>query len=338
MHTSSMARPGVSIRRSADRHQTRIGWLHGRHSFDTGIDPLGADTHHGVLVVSNHDTIAPRSGFETHPHRNMEIVTWVLNGSLVHQDSAGHTGVIYPNLAQRMTATGIRHSEKNDRSAVNPGADRPLDLIQMWVVPDEPEVVPGYEQLELDPSDLQGRLAVVASGMARDRDQAAIRIRNRYAALHVARLHPGDSVTVPDAPFAHVYLARGRMDLEAEGVLDAGDAARLTAAGERRLVAAEPSEVLIWEMHAVFGGQDASYTGHVALRALVPFGRVPEAIIADPYALYVGAGRSLIHYPLRRRTTMNLLGNARLSPQSTDGDLKLEVIILMHELNHALNC
>ena len=111
--------------------------LHGRHSFDTGIDPLGTDTHHGVLVVSNHDTIAPRSGFETHPHRNMEIVTWVLDGSLVHQDSEGHTGVIYPNLAQRMTAgTGIRHSEKNDRSAVNPDADRSLDLIQMWVVPD----------------------------------------------------------------------------------------------------------------------------------------------------------------------------------------------------------
>jgi quercetin 2,3-dioxygenase len=198
MRTSSIARPGVSIRRGADRHQTRIGWLHGRHSFDTGIDPLGADTHHGVLVVSNHDTIAPRSGFETHPHRNMEIVTWVLDGSLVHQDSEGHAGVIYPNLAQRMTAgTGIRHSEKNDRSAVNPDADQPLDLIQMWVVP---------------------------------------------------------SVTIPDAPFVHVYLARGRMDLEAEGALAAGDAARLTAAGERRLAAAGPSEVLIWEMHAGLEG------------------------------------------------------------------------------------
>jgi quercetin 2,3-dioxygenase len=243
--------PAVNIRRGADRHQTRIGWLHGRHSFDTGIDPFGADTHHGVLVVSNHDTIAPRSGFETHPHRNMEIVTWVLNGSLVHQDSAGHTGVIYPNLAQRMTAgSGIRHSEKNDQSAVNPEADRPLDLIQMWVVPDEPEVAPGYEQLELDPADLQGRLAVVASGMTRHRDQTAIRIRNRYAALHVARLEAGQSVTVPDAPFVHAYLARGRVRLEAEGVLDAGDAARLIAAGERRLTAAEPSEVLVWEMHA----------------------------------------------------------------------------------------
>jgi quercetin 2,3-dioxygenase len=251
MSTTSLLRPGVSLRRGADRRQTRIGWLHGRHSFDTGVDPFGANTHHGVLVVSNHDTIAPGSGFETHPHRNMEIVTWVLNGSLVHQDSAGHTGVIYPNLAQRMTAgTGIRHSEKNDRSAVNPDARQPLDLVQMWVVPDEREVAPGYEQLELNPADIQGRLAVVASGMTRHRDQAAIRIRNRYAALHVARLEPGQSVAVPDAPFAHVYVTRGQLDIEAQGLLDTGDAARLTAAGARRLAATESSEVLIWEMHA----------------------------------------------------------------------------------------
>ena len=251
MNATSLLRPGVSLRRGGDRHQTRLGWLHGRHSFDTGIDPLGTDTHHGVLVVSNHDTIAPRSGFDTHPHRDMEIVTWVLDGSLVHQDSEGHAGVIYPNLAQRMTAgTGIRHSERNDRPAGNAGAERALDLIQMWVVPDETGADPGYEQLDLDPSDIQGKLAVVASGMARDHDQAAIRIRNRYAALHVARLEPGESVKVPDAPFAHVYLAQGRMDLEAEGLIDAGDAARLTAAGERRLSAVEASEVLIWEMHA----------------------------------------------------------------------------------------
>ena len=123
----------------------------------------------------------------------------------------------------------------------------------MWVVPDENEAAPGYEQLELDPSDLQGRLAVVASGMKRHRDQAAIRLRNRYAALHVARLEPGMSVTVPDAPFVHVYAARGQLDLEAEGLLEAGDAARLTTAGERRLGAVEASEVLIWEMHASLG-------------------------------------------------------------------------------------
>src|SRR5260370_30593481 len=211
---TSLPHPGVSLRRGADRHETRSGWLHGRHSFDTGIDPLGADTHHGVLVVSNHDTIEPRSGFETHPHRNMEIVTWVLNGSLVHQDSEGHTGIIYPNLAQRMTAgTGIRHSEKNDHSAVSPDAGRPLDLVQMWVVADQNEVAPGDEQLELDPSEMQGRLAVVASGMPRHPDQAAVRIRNRYAALHVARAEPGESVTIPDAPPVPVYVTRGQEDL-----------------------------------------------------------------------------------------------------------------------------
>jgi quercetin 2,3-dioxygenase len=215
MSVTPLLRPDVSLRRGVDRHQTQIGWLHGRHSFDTGIDPLSADTHHGVLVVSN--------------------------------------------LAQRMTAgTGIRHSEKNDHPGAGPGAGRPLDLVQMWVVPDESEVEPGYEQLELNPSDIQGGLVVVASGMARHRDQAAIRIRNRYAALHVTRLQSGGSITVPDAPFVHVYVARGRVDLEAEGLLDAGDAARLTAAGERRLDAVEPSEVLIWEMHASLapaGGQ-----------------------------------------------------------------------------------
>jgi redox-sensitive bicupin YhaK (pirin superfamily) len=241
----------VDIRRGADRHETRIAWLHGRHSFDTGVDPFGTDTHHGVLVVNNHDTIAPGSGFDTHPHRNMEIVTWVLDGTLVHQDSEGHAGIIYPNLAQRMTAgTGIRHSERNDRPVVDADQREPLNLIQMWVVPDEAEVSPGYEQVELDPRDMKGRLQVVASGMRRDRTTSAIRIRNRHAALHDARLEPGQSIEVPDAPFVHAYLARGRIDLESVGQLAEGDAARLTAAGARRMVAIEAAEVLAWEMYA----------------------------------------------------------------------------------------
>ena len=248
---TTVARAGsVDIRRAADRHETRIAWLHGRHSFDTGVDPLGTDMHHGVLVVNNHDTIAPGSGFDTHPHRNMEIVTWVLDGTLVHQDSEGHAGIIYPNLAQRMTAgTGIRHSERNDRPVVDADQREPLDLIQMWVVPDEAEVAPGYEQVELDPRDMRGRLQVVASGMGRDRNTAAIRIRNRYAALHVARLEPGQGIELPDAPYVHAYLARGRMDLESAGRLAEGDAVRLTEAGARRLEAIEPAEVLVWEMH-----------------------------------------------------------------------------------------
>ncbi len=86
MSATKPIRETVVVRRAEDRNQTRLDWLHGRHSFDTGVVALGRDTHHGVLVVNNHDTIAPRSGFDTHPHRNMEIVTWVLAGALVHED------------------------------------------------------------------------------------------------------------------------------------------------------------------------------------------------------------------------------------------------------------
>ena len=237
----------VNIRRSESRHQTEIGWLHGRHSFDTGIDPNGTDTHHGMLVVNTHDTIEPGTGFDTHPHRNLEIVTWVISGSVVHQDSEGHSGLIYPDLAQRMTAgRGIWHSERNDRAQ---GSER-LNLVQMWVVPDEPDVAPGYQQFNVDPADLEGKLAVVASGMAKHRNESAVFIRNSNAALHVARLSEGQSIEVPDAPFVHVYIPRGHVELEDVEELSTGDAARLTAAGERSLRAHESSEVLIWEMHA----------------------------------------------------------------------------------------
>jgi len=246
-----LATRGARVQRAADRHHTRLDWLHGRHSFDTGVRPFGQDTHHGVLVVNNHDTIAPNTGFDTHPHRNMEIVTWVLEGSLVHQDSTGHAGAIYPNLAQRMSAgRGIRHSERNDHAGAHPDARRPVDLVQMWVVPDRAEIDPGYAQLELDPSELDGALRVVASGRRAHRDEAAIGISNAYAAFYVARLAPGRSALVPDAPFVHIYLARGRAHLEDAGALDAGDAVRLTAAGQRRITATEAAEVLVWEMHA----------------------------------------------------------------------------------------
>ena len=107
--------PQVDVRRADERHKTRLGWLDSKHSFSFGRHYDPANTHHGLLLVNNDDIVKPGTGFETHPHQDMEIVTWVLQGSLVHQDSEGHTGVIYPGLAQRMSAgTGILHSEKND--------------------------------------------------------------------------------------------------------------------------------------------------------------------------------------------------------------------------------
>jgi hypothetical protein len=105
----------VDVRRAGERPGTRLSWLDSKHSFSFGRHYDPANAHHGLLLVNNDDIVKPGTGFETHPHRDMEIVTWVLQGSLVHQDSEGHTGVIYPGLAQRMSAgTGILHSEKND--------------------------------------------------------------------------------------------------------------------------------------------------------------------------------------------------------------------------------
>ncbi len=244
----------VDIHRAAERPATKIDWLDSKHSFSFGHHYDPANTHHGLLLVSNDDTVRAGAGFETHPHRDMEIVTWVLRGSLVHQDSTGNSGVIYPGLAQRMSAgRGILHSEKNDAWRLAGGGephDEPVHFVQMWVVPDEQGITPGYEQLEIDGELLGGGLVPVASGIARHDGASAIRIRNRHAALHVARLGAGQSVALPDAPYLHLFVARGGVTLEGSGPLHEGDAVRFTGVGGQRLTGVAPAEVLVWEMHA----------------------------------------------------------------------------------------
>ena len=127
--------PHIDVHRSGDRLKSRVSWLDSKHSFSFGQHYDPDNTHHGLLLVNNDDTVLAGTGFDTHPHKDMEIVTWVLRGSLVHQDSIGHTGVIYPGLAQRMSAgTGIMHSEKNDSWRI--GGEQhsdPVHFIQMWV-------------------------------------------------------------------------------------------------------------------------------------------------------------------------------------------------------------
>ena len=103
-----MTAPVIDIRRADDRYKTKIDWLDSKHSFSFSHHYDPANTHHGVLLVNNDDVVKPGTGFDTHPHRDMEIVTWVLRGSLVHQDSTGHSGVIYPGLAQRMSDRAVR--------------------------------------------------------------------------------------------------------------------------------------------------------------------------------------------------------------------------------------
>jgi redox-sensitive bicupin YhaK (pirin superfamily) len=244
--------PTIDVRRAADRFATRVDWLDSKHSFSFGphFDP--GNTHHGLLLVNNDDVVDPGTGFDTHPHRDMEIVTWVLQGSLVHQDSTGHNGVIYPGLAQRMSAgRGIMHSEKNDSWRLQGEVHRdPVHFVQMWVVPDESGITPGYEQLEVADERLASGLVPVASGMAKHADDTAIRIRNRYAALLAARLRPGQQVRLPDAPYLHLFVPRGSVALEGAGDLATGDAVRLTATGGQAVTALEPAEILVWEMHA----------------------------------------------------------------------------------------
>lgn len=250
--------PGVEVRKAGDRQHTDLDWLNSRHSFSFGrhFDPR--NTHFGLLMVSNDDVVKAGMGFESHPHRDMEIVTWVLEGSLVHQDSEGNSGLIYPGLAQRMSAgTGILHSEKNDSWTLG-GEQHEQDVhfVQMWVPPDTRAVEPGYEQLDisdaLGPVDAgSGELVVVASGMEKHRETRAISIRQQCAALFAARLQPAAGVDLPAAPFVHVFVARGSAMIEGGEMLAVGDAARITLCEGQRVTAGPGgAEILVWQMTA----------------------------------------------------------------------------------------
>lgn len=246
----------ISTRSAGERFETRTDWLASRHSFSFGRHYDAANTHFGLLLVNNDDIVQPGTGFDTHPHRDMEIVTWVLSGALVHQDSEGHNGVIYPGLAQRMSAgRGILHSEKNDSWVLTGGPEHrdPVRFVQMWVSPDESGVDPGYEQLEIADELGRGGLVPVASGRPGSAGEAAIRIRQKDATLHAARLASGASVALPAAPFVHLYVPQGSVTLEGagQGPLAEGDAARISdSEGPRVTAGASGAEILVWEMHA----------------------------------------------------------------------------------------
>jgi redox-sensitive bicupin YhaK (pirin superfamily) len=233
--------PTIDVRRAADRFHTRLAWLESHHSFSFSRHYDPANTGHGLLLVNNDDIVRAGTGFSTHPHQDMEIVTWVLSGELEHKDSVGHKGLLYPGLAQRMSAgRGIWHSE------MNPRGDSDVHFVQMWVVPDTERVDPSYEQLDINGELGQGGMVPIASGRGHD---AAISIRQEGAVLWGGRLLPGETVAVPDALRAHVFVARGELDFGGVGQLVAGDAVRLTAAGAPLLTAgAAGAEVLIWEL------------------------------------------------------------------------------------------
>lgn len=231
----------VTIHRAKERFHTQIDWLDSWHSFSFGHHHDPNNTHHGLLLVSNDDIIQPGTGFMTHPHQDMEIVTWVLEGELEHRDSEGNRGVITPGLAQRMSAgTGIWHSE------LNPSSTKPVRLVQMWVPPDTRGLRPGYEQTDVSKELAGGKLFPLASGG----QKGTIKIRQKNATLWAGRLPPGVGANVPEASHVHLFVATGEVTLDNRFDLKQGDAGRLTHAGARPIKAGSAgAEILIWETH-----------------------------------------------------------------------------------------
>jgi redox-sensitive bicupin YhaK (pirin superfamily) len=228
----------ITARKSRERGATRIGWLDSRHTFSFGDYHDPAHMGFRSLRVINDDRITPAAGFGTHPHRDMEIFTWVLDGALAHEDSLGNGSVIRPGDAQRMSAgTGIRHSEFNHARS------EPCRLLQIWILPERSGIEPGYEQKAYAPAELQGQLRLIGS---RDGREGSITL-HQDVALYAGRLGPGQSASLSLAPGRHawVQVARGAIELNGQA-LGEGDGA--AASGEQRLELRGEGEVLVFDL------------------------------------------------------------------------------------------
>jgi quercetin 2,3-dioxygenase len=227
----------IEIRPSEERGHNKISWLDSRFtfSFDQYYDP--DHTQFRSLRVINEDVVAPGGGFPTHPHRDMEILTWILEGALEHRDNTGGRGVIRPGELQHMTAgRGVMHSE------FNPSQKEPVHLLQIWLLPERRGLDPGYEQLSFPDADLRGKFHLVAG------PQAPVTI-HQDANLYIARLDKGADVKQPIERGRHVWvqIARGAVKLNGKP-LQAGDGAAFSDESEVRVEATEPSEVLLFDL------------------------------------------------------------------------------------------
>jgi redox-sensitive bicupin YhaK (pirin superfamily) len=231
----------MQIRRANERGLAEHGWLKSRHTFSFAeyYDPK----HMGVraLRVLNEDVVAPGRGFGTHSHKDMEILTYVLEGSLRHQDSMGNGSVIRPGEVQRMSAgTGVRHSEFNASDT------EPVHFLQIWIIPDRAGHPPGYEQRPFDLVSAPGRMVLVASP---DGTDGSVSI-HQNARLYAGKFAPGVSVAHALGPDRHAYVhvARGSVDLNGTR-LRTGDAATLPLARELTLgTREEAAEVLLFDL------------------------------------------------------------------------------------------
>jgi quercetin 2,3-dioxygenase len=230
----------ITIRRSDERGGGDYGWLKTHHTFS--FNDYWDEKWMGFrsLRVINEDFVAPSGGFPTHPHRDMEIITYILSGKLEHKDSLGTGSVILPGDGQRMTAgRGIRHSE------FNPSKTDPAHLLQIWILPDKQGYEPSYEQKSFPEAEKQGRLRLIAS---KDGADGSVKI-NQDAKLFVVRLASGKEVTHPLGDQRHAWLqvAEGEVELNGQK-LSQGDGAAVSQEKKLTIKGSKDAEVLLFDL------------------------------------------------------------------------------------------
>ena len=230
----------IQIRRSQERGGGNHGWLKTHHTFSFGDywDPKWMGFR--SLRVINEDWVAPNTGFPTHPHRDMEIITYVLEGKLAHKDSLGTGSVILPGDGQRMTAgSGIRHSE------FNPSTTDAVHLLQIWIQPEKAALPPSYEQKSFPETEKRGQLRLIAS---RDSSDGSVKI-NQDAKLYVTLLKPGEEVAQEFGAGRHgwIQVARGAVELNGKK-LSQGDGAAISDEKKLTIKGTTDAEVLLFDL------------------------------------------------------------------------------------------
>jgi quercetin 2,3-dioxygenase len=230
----------LTIRKSDDRGRTRIDWLDSRHTFSFGDYHDPAHDSFGPLRVINEDWIAGGGGFQPHSHRDMEIVTYLLDGALQHKDSLGNGGVIRPGEIQRMSAgNGIVHAE------FNASRDKPVHLLQIWIMPSKTGIAPSYEQKTIDPEAIANRLTRIAAPEPRESE---VRLMQN-AEIWAARLAPDEEVVHAIEKGRRVWIQVARGDVSVGNQrLTAGDAAAITDQDSIAVRSHAPSEILLFDM------------------------------------------------------------------------------------------
>jgi redox-sensitive bicupin YhaK (pirin superfamily) len=230
----------IKVRPASERGHADHGWLNSYHTFSFAdyYDPQ----HMGfrALRVINEDRVQPARGFGKHPHRDMEIISYVLEGSLEHRDSLGTGSVIRPGDVQRMSAgSGVTHSEFNGSPT------EPVHFLQIWLLPERQGIPPSYEQKTFTPEAQRGRLLLVASPDGRDGSL----VIHTDARLYAGRLEASDRVELPLAQGRHgwVQVARGQVQLNGKD-LSSGDGAAVSDEAAVQLTASAPSEVLVFDL------------------------------------------------------------------------------------------